>query len=176
MQIKKVIPNILTISRILITPIIIFLGINKHYEVLAIICVIIALTDCFDGKLARHWGVCSEFGAKLDTIGDKFLAISLLSMLIINKKEFLYLLIIETLIAIINLIIYLKSRSSNSLLIGKIKTWILYITLILGVINLFFSKIHGIVDIGILLSFIFQLLTLLSYINFYYLLITKKKD
>jgi len=173
---KKMIPNILTFSRIIVTPLIIFLGIKEYYEALAIICIIVALTDCFDGKLARKWGVCSEFGAKLDTIGDKLLAISLLSILVVNKKIFLYLLIFETLIALINIIIYLKSKVTNSILIGKIKTWILYTTLIFGVINLFFPKIHIIMNIGIVLSLIFQLLTLVSYIKNYYVLVTKKKD
>jgi len=175
-KLKKMIPNILTLSRIIVTPLIIFLGIKGYYEALAIICVIVTLTDCFDGKLARRWGVCSEFGAKLDTIGDKLLAISLLSILVVNKKVFLYLLIVETLIALVNVIIYLKTKVTNSLLIGKIKTWILYITLIFGVINIFFSKIHIMMNIGIVLSLIFQILTLVSYIRDYYLLITKKKD
>lgn len=173
---KKMIPNILTFSRIIVTPLIIFLGIREYYKVLAIICIIVALTDCFDGKLARKWGVCSEFGAKLDTIGDKLLAISLLSILVVNKKIFLYLLIFETLIALINIIIYLKSKVTNSILIGKIKTWILYTTLIFGVINVFFPKIHIIMNIGIVLSLIFQFLTLVSYIKNYYVLVTKKKD
>ena len=46
---KKYIPNILTLSRLLVTPLIIYLGLNNHIITLIIIAVFIALTDFFDG-------------------------------------------------------------------------------------------------------------------------------
>ena len=70
-KIKKYIPNFLTISRLLVTPLIIYLGIKNEIIPLIIIAIFIALTDFLDGKLARLWNVSSELGAKLDTIGDK---------------------------------------------------------------------------------------------------------
>lgn len=164
---KKIIPNILTIIRLIITPLAIYLGINGQYKLLAVICIIVALTDFFDGKLARRWDVCTEFGAKLDTISDKTLAIGLLIILILKNKVFLYMLVLELLIAVTNLLIYIKTRVVESLLIGKFKTWVLYITLVLGIINIFFKKINILMNIGIVLSLGIQILTLFFYIRNY---------
>ena len=55
-----------------------------------IIAIFIALTDFLDGKLARLWGVSSDIGAKLDTIGDKALAIGLLIILVVDNQMFFY--------------------------------------------------------------------------------------
>ena len=174
-RLKKIIPNILTLIRLIVTPIAILLGINSHYKILAILCVMVALTDFLDGKLARRWDVCSEFGAKLDTISDKALTIGLLIVLILKNNVFLYILIVELLIALINVIIFIRTHVTESLLIGKIKTWILYITLVLGIINIFFSKINILINCGIYLSLIFQTLTLFFYVRNYFLLKGKKK-
>ena len=83
---KKNLPNILTLSRLLVTPLIIYLGLNNHFIILIIVAVFIALTDFFDGYLARKWQVTSEFGAKLDMIADKVLALGLLILLIMKKS------------------------------------------------------------------------------------------
>lgn len=174
-KLKKIIPNALTLLRIIITPIAIYLGVKGHYKSLAILCVIVALTDFFDGKLARRWDVCSEFGARFDSIGDKVLSIGLLIVLILKNNIFLYLLIFELLIAIANVFIFIKTHIADSLLIGKIKTWVLYITLILGLINLFFPKIHILMNIGIYTSILFQGITFICYIKNYFALNGKKK-
>ena len=96
---KKYIPNFLTLSRLLVTPLIIYLGLNNHLIILIIVAVFIALTDFFDGYLARKWQVTSDFGAKLDMIADKVLALGLLILLIMKNHLFLYVLILESIIA-----------------------------------------------------------------------------
>ncbi len=67
-------PNALTISRIIITFIVIYL-IFIRYDVRAtmLLFVIGALTDLFDGYLAKKYGWRSEFGRKADMIADRFL-------------------------------------------------------------------------------------------------------
>ena len=169
-NIKKIIPNILTFLRIIVTPVAIFLGICGHYKILAIMCVILALTDFIDGKLARKWDVCSEFGARLDSIADKTLAIGLLIVLILKNNIFFYILILELLISIANITIFIKTNVVESLLIGKFKTWVLFITLILGLVNVFFPKIHILMNIGIICSIILEILTFFFYVRNYFLL------
>src|SRR5205807_6528505 len=39
----------------------------------AIVFVLVAATDWFDGRLARRWGVTTKLGAFLDTTADKLL-------------------------------------------------------------------------------------------------------
>lgn len=175
MKIKKIIPNILTIIRIIVTPIAIYLGLKGNYKALAIMCIFVSLTDFLDGKLARKWHVCSELGAKLDSIADKILAIGLLIILILKNNIYFYILILEILITLVNVITFLRANVVESLLVGKIKTWFLFITLILGIVNIFFPNIHILMNIGIVLTLIFQTLSLIFYIRSYFLYTGKKK-
>ena len=82
------IPNILTLMRILIIPvIIIFLEIDgEFYNWLALILYIIAcLSDFLDGYLARKFDLESSFGRFLDPVADKILIVSLIFILISNS-------------------------------------------------------------------------------------------
>ena len=71
---KENIPNFLTISRFVITFIVIYL-ITNGYDVFVIVGVFIigALTDLFDGQLARKFKWESEFGRRADMVADRFL-------------------------------------------------------------------------------------------------------
>jgi len=161
---KKYIPNLLTCLRILFTPVVIYLGLTNHYIILIILASIIAFTDAIDGFLARRWHVVSELGAKLDAIADKMLAIGLLIILIIKNHAFFYVLILECTIALLNLYFYFKKRVSASLLVGKFKTWIIFITILLGFVGLVFPKFD--VTIFIYITVALQIITLISYLIF----------
>ena len=173
---KKIIPNILTFSRILVTPLIIYLGINNQLFYLIIIAIFIAFTDFLDGRLARRWNITSQFGARLDTIGDKCLAFSLLIILISHNQSFIYIFILEFLISIFNLYVLYKIKTAESLLIGKIKTWIIFITIILGFINIAFPPMQIPINIFVILTVILQIGSLLQYIDYYYTHKTKKNN
>lgn len=67
-------PNILTISRIILTFIVIyFIFTRRHIVVTIVIFTIAALTDFLDGQLARRFKWQSEFGRQADIIADRFL-------------------------------------------------------------------------------------------------------
>lgn len=78
-------PNILTISRIVVIPVI-FLSIYIHslaWSVLAaVLFIIAAITDYFDGYLARCRNETSAFGRLLDPIADKLLVASALVVIL----------------------------------------------------------------------------------------------
>lgn len=68
-------PNLLTLSRIAVIPLI-FLAvyINGYYNYAAgVLFIAASITDYFDGKLARDRGEVSAFGRLLDPIADKLL-------------------------------------------------------------------------------------------------------
>lgn len=166
-RIKKLIPNLLTLSRILVTPFIIYMGFSNHLFALIITVIVIALTDFLDGKLARLWNTTSDIGAKLDAIGDKILAICLLIILIIKNKLFIYILVFELLIALFNLYAFLKLKSGESLLIGKIKTWIIFTTIVIGLLNILFPNLNVLLNAFIVITLIFQFISLIRYISVY---------
>lgn len=84
----KNIPNMLTILRITLIPVLVisfysFEGRTARY-IAAGIFLFASITDYFDGLLARLWKAQSNFGIILDPIADKMLVVSTLLMLIHN--------------------------------------------------------------------------------------------
>ncbi len=69
-------PNRLTIARILLTPLFLLLFLwdfPYHTLVSGIVFGVAALTDLFDGRLARKYGLVTNLGKFLDPIADKML-------------------------------------------------------------------------------------------------------
>ena len=80
-------PNLLTISRIVVIPVI-FLTIYIHsawwYLIGGSLFIIAAITDYLDGYLARSRNELSAFGRLLDPIADKLLVVSALMIIVAN--------------------------------------------------------------------------------------------
>jgi CDP-diacylglycerol--glycerol-3-phosphate 3-phosphatidyltransferase/cardiolipin synthase len=89
-------PNILTLSRIFAVPILVFL-LWPNFDVLAsqplpidyllafgLYC-LMAVTDYFDGYLARSQGTVSKLGIFLDPIADKIMVAAVVLMLIFTR-------------------------------------------------------------------------------------------
>jgi cardiolipin synthase len=77
-------PNILTLSRIVVIPIVIGLFLVPGPEARWAACVLFAIagiTDWLDGHFARRWEQQSEIGRFLDPIADKLLVAATLFML-----------------------------------------------------------------------------------------------
>ena len=79
---KLNLPNILTISRIVITPIFLFVilmeSLQHRFLIACIIFAIGSITDAVDGHLARKNNQITNFGKFLDPIADKILTTSAL--------------------------------------------------------------------------------------------------
>ncbi|MDF3034693.1 MAG: hypothetical protein K0R76_1647 [Alphaproteobacteria bacterium] len=73
----KSIPNILTILRLLGTPLILWLVAQGVFTTAFLVFFTVCLTDWLDGYLARQWQVTSKLGQILDPLADKFLLMSL---------------------------------------------------------------------------------------------------
>lgn len=80
-------PNLLTISRIVVIPVI-FLAIYIHYAwwsvVAAVLFVLASITDYLDGYFARSRNQNSVLGRLLDPIADKLLVVSALLIIVAN--------------------------------------------------------------------------------------------
>lgn len=165
---KVIIPNALTLSRLIFTPIIIALGITKNYKIALILVVIACITDMFDGKLARRWNTVTETGAKLDALCDKIFAIGLIACLLNKFSIFIPLIIFEAIIGLFNLFVYYKIKKTKSLMIGKIKTTFLFITISLGFSTLFTKIFLGVIPGFAVATLNIQILTFISYIIYFY--------
>ena len=82
-------PNLLTLSRILAVPILVFLlwrPAPLDYAITFVLYCVVGVTDYFDGYLARAQGRISRLGQFLDPIADKIMVGAVLIMLISSRK------------------------------------------------------------------------------------------
>ena len=70
------IPNLITLARILLTPLFIIFLIQKRYPQALWVFVLAGLSDMADGLIARRWQQKSPLGALLDPLADKLLMCS----------------------------------------------------------------------------------------------------
>jgi cardiolipin synthase len=71
------IPNLITILRILLVPLAVWLIIGSRYDLAFIAFVSAGIGDGVDGYLARKWKLQTELGAYLDPVADKALLVSI---------------------------------------------------------------------------------------------------
>ena len=79
------IPNILTLIRILFIPLLVvcfYLPYAWSLPLTALLFALAAITDWFDGYLARLWNQTTPFGAFLDPVADKLMVAVALGLLI----------------------------------------------------------------------------------------------
>lgn len=78
------IPNFLSLTRIIITPVIAYLFLSDMKIAAVIILAISALTDTFDGQIARKFNQVSPLGKILDPVADKIQQLTIAVILLIE--------------------------------------------------------------------------------------------
>lgn len=77
------IPNLLSIVRLLLIPLIVYVYVWVRNNILAVVLVAISsLTDVVDGSIARHFDMITDFGKFLDPLADKLTQLSVMACLI----------------------------------------------------------------------------------------------
>ena len=71
------VPNLLTIARILMVPLLIWLIISGNFRLAFAIFVAAGVTDAVDGFIAKNYDSVTELGAYLDPLADKALIVSI---------------------------------------------------------------------------------------------------
>jgi cardiolipin synthase len=71
------IPNIITLARILMVPVIVWAIASNQMEIAFALFVIAGISDAVDGFLAKRFNMASELGALLDPLADKALLVSI---------------------------------------------------------------------------------------------------
>jgi cardiolipin synthase len=129
-------PNVVTLSRIVLIPLIIglyylpeaWLSYQAKNIAATVVFILAALTDWLDGYLARRLNQTSAFGAFLDPVADKLIVVgALIALLYLNRVDMLVaLIIIGREIAISALREWMakvgQAKSVAVAFIGKLKT------------------------------------------------------
>ena len=125
----KFLVNFITISRIIFSLFLILLSKGIEHNVFLVLLITLFLTDFIDGLLARKFKVQTLFGSMIDTLADKILSLVLL-ILLLSNNSILYLLISgEIVIALINSVARIRGKLTKVCILGKIKMWLLSITI-----------------------------------------------
>ena len=188
-------PNILTIIRIALIPVILiisiiqdigtnplqnelFLGVTLGNLIILIIFAIASFTDFLDGKIARKYNLVTDLGKFLDPLADKLLVCCTFIYLIeIGKFNFFGIkwgfivsIIIAREFAVTGLRLLAASKNGTVMaakILGKCKTFIQMITIIVLLLNSF--SVEAIGFVFVILSLV---LTLVSGIDYF----IKSKD
>lgn len=105
---KMNLPNKLTVLRLCLVPVLLLVGMLPDsiipFYVSCVVCAVLfigtSVTDMLDGKIARKYGLITDFGKFLDPVADKFMVIGAL-FVILYKFPSLKTIMIFTLIIVV---------------------------------------------------------------------------
>lgn len=127
------IPNWLCFIRIALIPVFTALFVKEQYIAAFITMIVAALTDVFDGKIARKFNMVSNLGKILDPIADKLSQIAIVIILLVKfwdgpLKYILFLFIFKELLMIIGAGILMAKgmRPVAAEVWGKLATVVFY--------------------------------------------------
>lgn len=129
---KKHIPNILSISRVLLTPVFLYFLLFSNYHHAKLLSVLIftiaSVTDAFDGQIARKYGMVTRVGVFLDPLADKVLVLSAFFSFVILGDVHLWMVLIislrDIIITILRMLMEAKGVTMITSKAGKVKTFL----------------------------------------------------
>ena len=131
------IPNLLSLVRLLLVPVIVWLYCIRGNTSAAVAVVAVSgLTDLADGYIARRFHQISDLGKILDPVADKLTQVAMIGCLTARYARMGYLLILivckEILMGICSILMIRKEKRVNSSKwFGKMNTVVLYTVMIL---------------------------------------------
>ena len=132
------IPNWLSFIRIALIPVFAVLFVQGHQLVAVIVMICAALTDLFDGKIARKFNQVSNLGKILDPIADKLSQMAIVIVLLYTYWEnpikylFFFFMVKEVLMLLGGALLLSKGmRPTAAEIWGKVATNVFYIAMII---------------------------------------------
>lgn len=132
------IPNWLSFVRIALIPVFAILFVNGQELIAVIVMIFAALTDLFDGKIARKYNQVSNLGKILDPVADKLSQVAIVIVLLYSywdnpiKYLFFFFVIKELLMLLAGVLLISKGmRPTAAEIWGKVATNVFYIAMII---------------------------------------------
>ncbi len=159
--------DILTLSRLFITPLLIFTILNDYKYLSAFLVVFTLITDWLDGILARKLNAVTNYGKLLDPAIDKIFTISVLTAFVEKHfiSSFIVFLIVtrEILITWLRTVMVNKGKVVSASNLGKLKTTLQFIAILLLSLSM---KFEG--NIFIWLSIIVAYISAFEYFKLFF--------
>ena len=132
----KHIPNILTIIRFILVPLIVVLIMQEKYLEAFVILTVSGLTDVLDGTIARKYNLITDFGKLIDPLADKVTQISVLVTLTLKDIIPVWMIIIVFLKEVFMIagasFLYGRELIVSSKWWGKLATVLFYIAIVIS--------------------------------------------
>lgn len=178
------IPNLLSVIRILLTPVFAYLFFNDMKIEAVAVLAFSALTDTFDGQIARRFNQISALGKILDPVADKIsqLTIAVILLVCFNKASdpfikafgyvFIFFLAKEAVMLIGGLVMLLLGiRPGAAEIYGKLATLCFYVGMVgimlfgpeVGAFNQFFTLPNIVVGAIVIICAVMTATAFLSY-------------
>lgn len=136
----RYIPNILTVLRLVVIPVMAYFMILKEWVISLVIFVLAEITDVVDGYIARKFRATSNFGKLADPLADKLLQLTALLLLSTGGRIpmlFFNILCVKELAMIIGALFFLKKDVVvYSNWIGKAASAIIFAGIVLSFLNI----------------------------------------
>ncbi len=149
-------PNKLTVARIILAPLFLLFAVWDfpfHYAVALVVFIAAALTDMFDGKIARARGLITNLGKFLDPLADKMLTTAAFLVFMVTGQMNVWALMIvltrEFMVTSVRLLAAKDGTVIAASIWGKLKTVAQFIAIIYTLTALEFSTWQG----GVLSAF-----------------------
>ena len=169
-NIQKNIPNILTILRFILIPIILYFIFTGHYLLGFIFFTISGITDILDGAIARKFNLVTNFGKLMDPLADKLTQISVLATLVFQKIIPFWILVVVLLKELLMIIgasfLYGKDVVVYSKWFGKLATVLFYLAIVCSLINKEFALTGVWQNLDFILYFIAVIATVFSFVMY----------
>jgi len=136
------VPNILTLARIIMTPVIVYMVLSDQAWLALALMVVAGITDMLDGAIARYFNLRTTVGAYLDPLADKIMLISLfVTLFIIGQVPlFVFLAIIfRDLIIVLGAVTYeivTRCLTMQPSFISKATTFVQIVYVVLLLLNM----------------------------------------
>ncbi|MCR5656459.1 MAG: CDP-diacylglycerol--glycerol-3-phosphate 3-phosphatidyltransferase [Butyrivibrio sp.] len=164
-------PNKLTVFRVILIPFFVLFLLADIFGPLddwiaLVIFVVAALTDLFDGKIARKYNLVTDFGKFMDPLADKLLVCSAMICLIELDRIPAWIVVViiarEFIISGFRLIAAENGRVIAASYWGKFKTTFQMIMVILMIVNI--SQLRLVTDIIMYIALALTVISLADYV------------
>ncbi|MFP4458807.1 MAG: CDP-diacylglycerol--glycerol-3-phosphate 3-phosphatidyltransferase [Candidatus Zixiibacteriota bacterium] len=171
----RILPNILTIFRMIAAPIMIYLYLDgSQGKMIAgfVFFILGSLSDSLDGYIARKYEVASRFGRILDPIADKFLVFCAMAVLVIIGEVLWWIAVAIALRDVLVTLLRLLNRKQDNLIsptiFAKFKTSyqmfaitaLLFVPIVTDIPG---NKISSIPNLVMLLALVFTWVSAIPY-------------
>jgi cardiolipin synthase len=174
--VKKNIPNILTMLRMIIVPVLGYFLFYEKYTIAIVLFTIGGFTDVIDGQIARKYNLITKWGKFFDPLADKLMQITALTFLVWRNFIPVVVLIIvvvkELLMLTGGIMLYRKGKTViGANWYGKLATVVFYFailaTIILGLDRLKSKYTAIAINITFGIAVACTLFALIMYITIY---------